>query len=55
MNIQAFGYFLMQEIVNIDEALPDPMVVSTIQNLNNAQKIEHFYDRVFSDMIANAI
>ena len=46
----------MKVIGNVKQAFPDPLVVSYLQNLyNNAQKIQNFYERVWSDILAKAI
>ena len=56
MHIQSFGYFVLQVIVNINQVLPNPIVVSYLQNLpNTIYEVENFYDRVRSDMIAKAV
>ena len=56
MHIQAFGYFVLQVFVNINQVLPNPLVVSSPQNLSNTiYEVQNFYDRVRSDMIAKAI
>ena len=47
MHIQAFGYFVLQVIVNINQVLPKPLVVSSPQNLSNTvYEVQNFYDRV---------
>ena len=57
MHHQTHGYFGLLCIVNIGNiVLPNPLVVSDLQNLdNNAQEVQNFYDRVRSYMIANSI
>ena len=56
MQTQSFGYFGLQGAVNVNQFLPNPLVVEAIQILSKNQKeIQHLHDRVFSDMIAKAI
>ena len=57
MQIQAFGYFGLQVIWNVNQVLPDPLTVSALTQLvgGNAIEIQKFYDRVLSDMIAKSI
>ena len=38
MHTQAFGYVGMQGIGNVDQSLPDPLIVSILQNLDNNEQ-----------------
>ena len=57
MNIQAKVYFGLQDIRNVDLDLPDPLIVTSLQNLANGrvQEIVNFYDMVFSYIIDKLI
>ena len=44
---EAFVYFGLQGVRNINQALPEPLEISSLQNLDkNTQEIQNFYDRV---------
>ena len=57
MRIQAFGYFGMQGIGNVNRVLPNPLTVSDLTKLSGGDAIEMqiFYDRLRLDIIAKAI
>ena len=53
---QAFGYFGLKGIGNIDIVLPKPLVLSSLLNLATSnQEAQTFYDRVHPYMIDKAI
>ena len=54
---KSYGYFVLLDIGKVvNQFLPNPLVVSVLQNLfNNAQEMKTFYDRVISDIIYKAI
>ena len=44
---EASVYFGLQGVRNINQALPEPLEISSLQNLDkNTQEIQNFYDRV---------
>ena len=57
MHIQAFGYFGLQGIGNLNQVLPNSLSVSDLTHISggNETEIQNFYDRVRSDMIAKEI
>ena len=57
MHLQAQGYFVKQEIGNVNQDFPEPLLVSALQNLSSgdAPEIVNLHDRVFSDMISKTI
>ena len=53
---ESHGKFVLIGIRNVVNALPNPLVVLYLINVpTSAQEVQNFYDRVFSDMIANEI
>ena len=56
IQVQAFLYFGLLGIGNVNSALTNPLVLSALKNLaNNQQKIQNFHDRVRSDIIDKTI
>ena len=57
MHIQAFGYFGLQGIVNVNQVLPNTLAVSDLKKLagGNAIEIKNLYDREILDMIDKEI
>ena len=56
MHHQSFGYFGLQGIGNVNKVIPNPYLLSALQNLSDsAQEVKSFYGRVLSYMIAKLI
>ena len=53
MHLKSQGYFLLEGIWNVRVDLPEPLIVTDLQNLANGSvlEVDNLHDRVNSDII----